>query len=116
MLTIDSASTAGATLHASPNATDPPFDVVLFNPLGQLTETTIANIAFRLNPLKKTYITPATGCGLLPGMARRDLLERGEVVEGVVTIEEVRRAAEAGSLDVICFNAVRGIYKATITL
>ncbi|CEQ38794.1 SPOSA6832_00241 [Sporobolomyces salmonicolor] len=131
---VDSASVTGATLQPSSSRSDPPFDVLLFNPRQELTETTIANAAFRFSPTKP-FITPRADCGLLEGVQRAELLEKGEVVEGVVTVEEVRKAAEvrlfrarllriqelihasafqAGTLEIICFNGVRGVYKACI--
>ncbi|GAA5950631.1 hypothetical protein JCM21900_002533 [Sporobolomyces salmonicolor] len=103
----------GATLQPSSSRSDPPFDVLLFNPRQELTETTIANAAFRFSPTSP-FITPRADCGLLEGVQRAELLEKGEVVEGVVTVEEVRKAAEAGTLEIICFNGVRGVYQACI--
>lgn len=85
---------AGATLHASPPPSAP-FDVILFNTSHELTESTIANVAFRLDKsVSEEWITPSTSCGLLAGVQRAEMLERGEVVEGVVRLEEARRAVE----------------------
>ncbi|GAA5895824.1 hypothetical protein JCM5296_006676 [Sporobolomyces johnsonii] len=109
----DARARHGATLRPSSSRPDPPFDVLLFNPRHELTETTIANVAFRFSPTGP-FITPRTDCGLLEGVQRAELLEKGEVVEGVVTIDEVRKAAEAETLEIICFNGVRGVYKACI--
>ena len=41
---------------------------------------------------------------------RAELLRAGAVYEGVVTIEELRRALQAGRR-LIAFNAVRGVYR-----
>lgn len=38
------------------------------------------------------YITPKTECGLLEGVMRAELLEKGEIVEGVLKLEDVRNA------------------------
>ncbi|BGP21342.1 para-aminobenzoate synthase, subunit I [Rhodotorula toruloides] len=105
----------GAALHPSPNPTDPPFDVLLFNSSRQITETTISNVAFRLSgDAKGSYITPATGCGLLEGVMRAELLEKEEIEEGFVTIDALRESAKKGTLDVICFNGVRGVFPAYV--
>jgi para-aminobenzoate synthetase/4-amino-4-deoxychorismate lyase len=37
-------------------------------------------------------ITPKISCGLLAGTYRRDLLERGEIEEGIVTVEKLKEA------------------------
>ncbi len=67
----------------------------MFNPAGEVTETTIANVAFRLDPAQSDrWVTPAESCGLLPGMARKQMLADGDVAEGVVTVDQLRAAAE----------------------
>lgn len=107
----------GATLQPIEDPADPPFDTVLFNPAAEITETTISNIAFRLGSAEeRPFTTPRTECGLLEGVMRAELLERGEVVEGIVTLAEVKEAAERGDLEVVCFNAVRGVFPAKIQL
>jgi para-aminobenzoate synthetase / 4-amino-4-deoxychorismate lyase len=78
-------------------------DAILINERGEITETTIMNIAvFR----DGQWITPQTSCGLLPGVMREELLARGEIVEGVVPANELR----PGEL-IRCFNALRGIHE-----
>ncbi|BGP28496.1 hypothetical protein JCM10296v2_000231 [Rhodotorula toruloides] len=107
----------GATLHPSPNPNDPPFDVLLFNTFHQITETTISNVAFRISGNSDdTYITPSTEGGLLEGVMRAELLEKGEMQEGVATIDDLREAAKRGTLEIICFNGVRGVFPAYIAL
>lgn len=60
-----------------------------------MTETTIANIAFRFGgALEEPYLTPRANCGLLQGVMRTELLEAGRIREGSVTIEQVKRAAQ----------------------
>jgi 4-amino-4-deoxychorismate lyase len=69
--------------------------VILFNPSGEITETTISNIAFRFSGDPSTpYTTPRTSCGILEGVQRAELLEKGEIVEGVVRVDEVKQAIE----------------------
>jgi len=77
-------------------------DAILINERGEITETTIMNVAvFR----DGRWITPRTSCGLLPGIMREELLERGEIVEGVVPGSQLR----SGEL-IRCFNALRGVF------
>jgi para-aminobenzoate synthetase / 4-amino-4-deoxychorismate lyase len=78
-------------------------DAILINERGEITETTIMNIAvFR----DGRWITPQTSCGLLPGVMREELLGRGEMVEGVVHASVLR----PGEL-IRCFNALRGMHE-----
>lgn len=59
-----------------------------------MTEATISNVAFRLSgDARDPFVTPRTECGLLEGVMRAELLERREVIEGVVTVEQVKEAA-----------------------
>ena len=76
-------------------------DAILVNERGEITETTIMNIAvFR----EGRWITPRVSCGLLPGTMREELLDRGEIEEGVVPANALRPG------EVIrCFNALRGV-------
>ncbi|KPV78161.1 uncharacterized protein RHOBADRAFT_40705 [Rhodotorula graminis WP1] len=104
----------GATLTPSPDPTAPPFDVLLSNPWGELTESSISNVAFRLAP-SAPFITPTAECGLLEGVMRAELLERGEVCEGRVSVDEVKTAARAGTLEILCFNGVRGVFRAYLS-
>jgi len=64
-------------------------DVILYNERGEVTETTIANIVVQCNGKR---ITPPVRCGLLGGTFRSWLLDQGEVEEGVVTIDMLRRS------------------------
>ena len=75
-------------------------DVVLWNPAGQVTETTIANLVVEREGRR---VTPPVACGLLPGTLRAELLERGEVSEAPVTIEQLKAAPRFWLV-----NSVRG--------
>ena len=75
-------------------------DVLLWNRRGELTETTIANIAFLRGGV---WHTPPLRCGLLPGTLRAALLRQGRIREGVLRREEL---ATTPALAV--FNSVRG--------
>ncbi|HEX4999085.1 MAG TPA: aminotransferase class IV [Terriglobia bacterium] len=86
----------------------PDADALLINERNEVTETTIANIAVWRNG---QWITPPVRCGLLAGVQRAELLSRGMIVEGVIPM--------AGLVDgetVRCFNALRGLFDATIRL
>jgi para-aminobenzoate synthetase/4-amino-4-deoxychorismate lyase len=75
-------------------------DVLLWNTHGELTESTRANVVVRLDG---RYYTPPVECGLLAGVYRGHLLQRGLLRERVLTINDLRRA-EA----IYLINAVRG--------
>ncbi|MFT6549226.1 MAG: para-aminobenzoate synthetase/4-amino-4-deoxychorismate lyase [Acidimicrobiales bacterium] len=75
-------------------------DVLLWNELGELTETTIGNLVVRLDG---RLVTPPVSCGLLPGTFRAQLLADGEVVEQVVRRGDLDRAD-----GVWMVNSVRG--------
>lgn len=78
-------------------------DVILFNEKGEVTETTIANIAVEIDG--KLY-TPPVSCGLLAGTYRAWLIEQKKVWEKTVSLDELRRSAH-----VYLMNSVRGIRK-----
>ncbi|KAK4052202.1 hypothetical protein OIO90_004424 [Microbotryomycetes sp. JL221] len=104
----------GATLHPSDDDNAPPFDVIMYNERGQVTETTIANLGFKLRREDSVWSTPATECGLLQGVQRAELLDTGMLVEAVVTVEDVHKACKDNTLQIICFNGVRGTFKAEL--
>ncbi len=64
-------------------------DVVLTNTLGEVTETTIANLAVRLGG---AWVTPPREAGLLPGTLRERLLREGRLRERRVRVQELRHA------------------------
>jgi len=64
----------------------------MFNPRNEITETTISNLACKLSGDDPRWITPRLECGLLPGTKREELLKDGTVVEGIVRIDQVKRA------------------------
>ena len=65
-------------------------DVLLFNERGEITESCIANVVVELDGRK---VTPPVSCGLLAGTFRDELLARGEIEEGIVTLDDLKRAA-----------------------
>jgi para-aminobenzoate synthetase/4-amino-4-deoxychorismate lyase len=64
-------------------------DVILWNPDGEVTEATIANIVVEMEGRR---LTPPVHCGLLAGTYRGELLERGEIDEAVIPIDALRTA------------------------
>jgi para-aminobenzoate synthetase / 4-amino-4-deoxychorismate lyase len=66
-------------------------DVVLVNDRGEVTETTIANLAVFA---EGRWCTPPISAGCLPGVERARLLATGRLVERSVTTDDLR-AAEA---------------------
>lgn len=64
-------------------------DVVLVNTRGEVTESTIANLAVLLDG---TWVTPPLDAGLLPGTYRSVLLREGRLVERPVTEAQLRTA------------------------
>ncbi len=77
-------------------------DVLLFNEKGEVTESTIANVAVDVDG---KLCTPPVSCGLLPGTLRAHLLQQGELVERPIAREELLRSPR-----VILLNSVRGKY------
>ncbi len=64
-------------------------DVVLINERGELTETTIANLAVQLDG---TWWTPPQTAGCLPGIERGRLLDVGLLHERTLTPQDLQRA------------------------
>lgn len=56
-------------------------DVVLWNPDGEITESTVANVVADLDG---HLITPPAGCGLLAGTFREELLAAGTIREALL--------------------------------
>jgi para-aminobenzoate synthetase/4-amino-4-deoxychorismate lyase len=78
-------------------------DVLLWNRRGEITESTRANLAVRLDG---TWVTPALDCGLLPGTLREALLARGRLREAIVRVEDVARVER-----LVLFNSLRGVIR-----
>jgi para-aminobenzoate synthetase/4-amino-4-deoxychorismate lyase len=65
-------------------------DVIMVNECGQLTETTVANLALQIDGV---WYTPPLAAGCLPGVQRGLLLSDGQLTERVLTTEDLGRAA-----------------------
>ncbi len=81
-------------------------DVIIYNEKGEVTETTIANIAVRIGG---KLCTPPVRCGLLAGTYRTWLVEQGKIRERPIKLGELR-----GSTEIYLMNSVRGIQKARL--
>jgi len=77
-----------------------PKDVVLRRSDGQAMETSIRNIAFWR---EDRWVTPPLQVGCLPGIARRLLMEEGKIVEGEISVTDIK----VGEI-LLLFNAVEG--------
>ena len=75
-------------------------DVLLFNDRGEVTESTIANLAVRLDG---EWVTPPIDAGLLAGTDRTVLMREGKLTERPVTIDELLGASE-----IALVSSVRG--------
>lgn len=81
-------------------------DVILWNPAGEVTESTVANLVVELAGRR---VTPPIASGLLPGTMRAELLATGEVVEARVTVEQLKDAPRFWLV-----NSVRGWRRAEL--
>jgi 4-amino-4-deoxychorismate lyase len=75
-------------------------DVFLWNQDGEITESTIANIAI---DTPAGLITPPVKCGLLPGTFRAQLLAEGKIREELMTLDDLRNTQT-----LFLINSVRG--------
>ena len=66
-------------------------DVIFFNERNEVTESTIANVVARING---KLVTPPTSAGLLAGTFRNELIDKGEIEERVITVDDLRTADE----------------------
>ena len=81
-------------------------DVILVNERGDVTESTICNVAVQQDGV---WYTPPLESGCLPGVLRRVLLAEGLLQEQPLTIDAVRNATDVGLI-----NSVRGWRRAVL--
>ena len=79
---------------------------IYYNTQGQLLETSIGNLLLELDG--KLY-TPPAELGLLKGIYRQQLLDKGQATEKVLTLADLAQAEK-----IYASNAVRGLYKLEI--
>ncbi|XP_049848842.1 uncharacterized protein LOC126316791 [Schistocerca gregaria] len=93
-----------ALASASPQADD----VVLWNERNEITETTIANVEVKLpsSDGRVQWVTPHASSGLLRGIEREKRIQRGEVLEKVIKIEDIE------DREIYLINSLRGRWKA----
>jgi para-aminobenzoate synthetase/4-amino-4-deoxychorismate lyase len=75
-------------------------EVILWNERGELTEGSRTNLVLKLDG---RWLTPARECGLLAGVLRGHLLDRGWIAEAVLKKEDLLRAERAAFV-----SALRG--------
>jgi para-aminobenzoate synthetase/4-amino-4-deoxychorismate lyase len=81
-------------------------DVILTNTRGEATETTIANLAVRIDG---AWWTPPLEAGLLPGIGREVALDEGWLRERAIPLGDLHTAEE-----VALISDVRGLRAATL--
>lgn len=77
------------------------YDELFFNEKGELSEGARSNVLLKLDG--KLY-TPPVKCGLLNGVLRQNLLDRGICTEKILYKEDLLHAE-----NIYCINSVRGI-------
>jgi para-aminobenzoate synthetase / 4-amino-4-deoxychorismate lyase len=65
------------------------FDVILWSAEGEATELTRGNLVVELHGRR---LTPPVDCGLLGGTLRAELLERNEIEQRILSLDDVRAA------------------------
>ena len=81
-------------------------DTLLVNTRGQITETSVANVAVKLDG---RWWTPPLDAGLLPGTERAALLADGTLLERPIDVDEASGAAELAVI-----SSVRGWRRAAL--
>lgn len=84
-------------------------EVLLLNERGEVCEGTISNVFLDIG--EPILVTPALGCGLLPGVLRGEMIEQGKVKEAVLTKADLRRAKA-----LYVGNSLRGLILGTLAL
>jgi len=81
-------------------------EVIFLNERGELTEGSYHNLLLKI---EGKLLTPRREAGLLAGVMRQELLERGEVVEATLFPADLLRAEE-----IWLINSVRGMRRAVL--
>ena len=80
--------------------------IILWNEKNEVTESTAANIALRVDGV---LYTPPVRCGLLAGTYRRFLIGSGMIKERTIPLEELKSCQE-----IFLMNSVRGFIRARL--
>ncbi|CAG8472477.1 1005_t:CDS:2 [Funneliformis mosseae] len=73
------------------------FDVVMYNEKHEITECSIANIAVQCYDAEnnvKFWKTPQIECGLLGGTMRSQLIENGDIIPGIISLDDIKLAQQ----------------------
>lgn len=81
-------------------------EAILCNERGEICEGTITNLFLRREGV---LLTPPLACGLLPGVLRQSLIDRGTAREAVLRPDDLTGG------DLIMGNALRGLIPARLT-
>jgi len=81
-------------------------DCLFINERGEITETSIYSVFCLIDG---RWITPPLSSGVLAGVMRERLLERGRILEACITDADVRRASA-----IVLANSVRGLRRAML--
>lgn len=81
-------------------------DVILWNMDGFVTESSRANVVVEIDGER---VTPPVSCGLLGGTYRQSLLDRGEIGERAIHVDELVAAGKF-----VLINSVRGRMNASL--
>jgi para-aminobenzoate synthetase/4-amino-4-deoxychorismate lyase len=99
--------TTRRSTHEARTARHPEADeVLLFNERGEVTESTIANVAVLLDG---RWWTPPIDAGCLPGVERGRLIENGRLVERTLTLDDLQAAEE-----IALVSSLRGWRRASL--
>ena len=77
------------------------FDLIKTNEKKEITEAIFTNIAILKNGI---LYTPPVECGLLNGILRQKMLQKGELTEKILYEKDLRTADK-----IFCLNSVRGL-------
>ncbi len=84
------------------------FDVIFLNEKSELTEGTISNLYVRLDGI---IYTPPISSGLLDGIIRRIMIDKGKVIEKVLVKDDILKAD-----DIYISNSIIGFRSAILSL
>lgn len=83
-------------------------EVILLNERDEVCEGVITNVF--VDDGSATLITPPLACGLLPGILRGELIDRGKAVEAGLTVADLRTARA-----IFVGNSLRGLIRCDMT-